>query len=188
MARSAGSSSGARSPFEGDRRFTSAMTASSALDRRRGRRGTRVGRAVARAWSSRSSIELGVRRRRGAVLLEDPIEVGGHGGRRPYPRRRDASSATNGAIEEQRAREREEQRTPAASAGDELNSMPGDEHPDRRHERRHGHQRQPAREHHLAAERCVVLEVGQQVVEVGRCGRGAGGAARRSRTRPRLRS
>ena len=39
-----------------------------------------------------------------------------------------------------------------------------------------GHERQPAREHHLAAEGRVVVEVGQEVVEIATA---AGASARR---------
>ena len=134
-----------------------------------------------------------IRRRRGAVLLEDPVEVGGHGGRRPYPRRRDASSATNGAMRNIAHDSDEEQEPPAERAGRRAEQHPGDDHRDRCRERRHGDERQPAWEHHLTAQRGVVLEVGQEVVEVrdgaGLGGGGAGPAgAEVERARPRSRS
>ena len=75
----AGSRSGARSPFDGDRRFTSAITASSVA-----RRGAQGGREPARRRRPPGGVEQrrraarGSARGRGAVALEDAVEVGGH--------------------------------------------------------------------------------------------------------------
>ena len=79
----AGSRSAARSPFDGDRRFTSAMTASSSAAAARSAAVEAAGRrGLARAASSERLERPRVGRRGGAVGLEDAVEVGGHGARR----------------------------------------------------------------------------------------------------------